>query len=81
MLYRLVQAFESVESVSSHPIYYLFLRLFSQGGKKLERARDLFEQVLEGCPAKFAKCRIIIFAFLPFLRCCSLFKTETLSTL
>ena len=26
-----------------------------QGGKKLERARDLFEQSLDGCPAKFAK--------------------------
>ena len=29
-----------------------------QGGKKLERARDLFEQVLEGCPAKFAKSKL-----------------------
>ena len=26
-----------------------------QGGSKLERARDLFEQCLDGCPAKFAK--------------------------
>ena len=27
----------------------------SQGGKKLERARDLFEQALDGSPAKCAK--------------------------
>ena len=26
-----------------------------QGGKKLERARDLFEQCLDSCPAKSAK--------------------------
>lgn len=26
-----------------------------QGGDKIERARDLFEQALENCPAKFAK--------------------------
>lgn len=26
-----------------------------QGGTKLERARDLFEQALEGCPPKYAK--------------------------
>ena len=32
-----------------------------QGGKKLERARDLFEQVLEGCPAKFAKSKLYFF--------------------
>lgn len=36
---------------------YFCLVIFCQGGAKLERARDLFEQVLEGCPAKFAKCR------------------------
>lgn len=27
---------------------------FFKGGKKLERARDLFEQCLENCPPKFA---------------------------
>ena len=26
-----------------------------QGGKKLERSRDLFEQCLDGCPPKYAK--------------------------
>ena len=26
-----------------------------KGGNKLERTRDLFEQVLDGCPAKYAK--------------------------
>ena len=30
-----------------------------QDGKKLERCRDLFEQVLDGCPAKFAKCEYL----------------------
>ena len=36
---------------------YLLLKymIFYQGGKKLERARDLFEQCLDGCPPKFAK--------------------------
>ena len=35
-------------------VFHIFV-LF-QGGKKLERARDLFEQAVDGCPAKFAKC-------------------------
>lgn len=30
-----------------------------QGGSKLERARDLFEQCLDGCPPKFAKSTYI----------------------
>ena len=34
--------------VTSHLILF-------QGGTKLERARDLFEQCLENCPHKFAK--------------------------
>ena len=38
-------------------IFICLFGYFSQGGGKLERARDLFEQVLEGCPAKFAKCK------------------------
>ncbi|KAJ7378147.1 Pre-mRNA-splicing factor SYF1 [Desmophyllum pertusum] len=33
-----------------------------KGGGKLERARDLFEQVLEGCPAKFAKSFYLMYA-------------------
>lgn len=35
-------------------IFELFLSFF-KGGTKLERIRDLFEQALEKCPAKFAK--------------------------
>ena len=31
------------------------VRSYIQGGSKLERARDLFEQCLDGCPDKFAK--------------------------
>jgi len=34
---------------------YLTKFIDRYGGKKLERARDLFEQCLENCPAKFAK--------------------------
>ena len=37
-----------VTFVTSHLILF-------QGGTKLERARDLFEQCLENCPHKFAK--------------------------
>ncbi|KAL7424970.1 pre-mRNA-splicing factor syf1 [Cryptotrichosporon argae] len=32
------------------------------GGKKLERARDLFEQALENCPAKFCKPLYLMYA-------------------
>ncbi len=35
---------------------YLLKFIKRYGGSKLERARDLFEQCLEGCPPKFAKC-------------------------
>lgn len=41
---------------------YLTKFIHRYGGKKLERARDLFEQVLEGCPAKFAKCFYLMYA-------------------
>lgn len=34
---------------------YLTKFIDRYGGKKLERARDLFEQALDGCPQKFAK--------------------------
>jgi hypothetical protein len=34
---------------------YLMKFVHRYGGKKLERARDLFEQCLEHCPAQFAK--------------------------
>ncbi len=33
-----------------------------QGGSKLERARDLFEQCLEDCPEKFAKALYLLYA-------------------
>ncbi|XP_064458638.1 pre-mRNA-splicing factor syf1 homolog [Ornithodoros turicata] len=36
--------------------------LNSNGGSKLERARDLFEQCLEGCPAKYAKALYLLYA-------------------
>lgn len=36
---------------------YLTKFIDRYGGKKLERARDLFEQALDGCPAKFAKSK------------------------
>lgn len=38
---------------------YLTKFIDRYGGKKLERARDLFEQALDGCPAKFAKSKYL----------------------
>lgn len=34
---------------------YLTKFIARYGGRKLERARDLFEQALDGCPPKYAK--------------------------
>lgn len=41
---------------------YLSKFLGRYGGKKLERARDLFEQCLSDCPAKFAKAIFLLYA-------------------
>ncbi|VDD85968.1 unnamed protein product [Enterobius vermicularis] len=41
---------------------YLVSFLKRYGGKKLERARDLFEQCLENCPPKFAMCFYLLYA-------------------
>lgn len=41
---------------------YLTEFLDRYGGKKLERARDLFEQCLENCPPKFAKPIYLLYA-------------------
>lgn len=41
--------------VERYVSFSVFLFNYFQGGKKLERARDLFEQVLEKVPAKDAK--------------------------
>ncbi|CAM9585712.1 unnamed protein product [Lampetra fluviatilis] len=41
---------------------YLVKFIERYGGKKLERARDLFEQALEGCPPKFAKSFYLLYA-------------------
>lgn len=41
---------------------YLTKFIVRFGGKKLERARDLFEQALEGCPGKFAKNLYLLYA-------------------
>ncbi|PIO60400.1 hypothetical protein TELCIR_18102 [Teladorsagia circumcincta] len=45
-------------------IWNLYLTKFVKryGGKKLERARDLFEQCLESCPAKFTKNIFLLYA-------------------
>ena len=37
------------------PTIELVESLLFQSGTKLERARDLFEQCLDGCPPKFSK--------------------------
>ncbi|CAB3407013.1 unnamed protein product [Caenorhabditis bovis] len=41
---------------------YLVKFIKRYGGKKLERARDLFEQCLENCPPKFAKYIFLLYA-------------------
>jgi len=41
---------------------YLSKFLKRYGGSKLERARDLFEQCLEGCPNKFTKTFFMLYA-------------------
>ncbi|XP_064616120.1 pre-mRNA-splicing factor SYF1-like [Liolophura sinensis] len=41
---------------------YLTKFINRYGGTKLERARDLFEQCLESCPAKFAKAIYLLYA-------------------
>jgi len=38
---------------------YLTKFIDRYGGKKLERARDLFEQCLDGCPEQFVKGNIL----------------------
>ncbi|ELU10183.1 hypothetical protein CAPTEDRAFT_149139 [Capitella teleta] len=47
-----------------YDIWNTYLTKFIQryGGKKLERARDLFEQCLESCPPKFAKGLYLLYA-------------------
>ena len=47
-------AFTSVV-ISFQHLDFIFTFISMQGGKKLERARDLFEQCLDGCPKKFTK--------------------------
>lgn len=52
----------------SYPVAFelwnLYLSKFVKryAGKKLERARDLFEQALRGCPPKFAKSIFLMYA-------------------
>lgn len=41
---------------------YLTKFLSRYGGSKLERARDLFEQCLEACPARYAKTLYLLYA-------------------
>lgn len=47
-----------------HDIWNTYLTKFIEryGGKKLERARDLFEQALDGCPPKYAKTIYLLYA-------------------
>jgi len=47
-----------------YDIWNTYLAKFVEryGGKKLERARDLFEQCLENCPPKFAKPIYLLYA-------------------
>ncbi|THD26152.1 Pre mRNA splicing factor SYF1 [Fasciola hepatica] len=47
-----------------YDIWAAYLAKFMEryGGTKLERARDLFEQCLEKCPAKYAKALYLLYA-------------------
>ena len=45
----------------SHTLFAQIL-IFAQGGSKLERARDLFEQALEKCPPKSCKSIFLLYA-------------------
>ncbi|XP_074655253.1 pre-mRNA-splicing factor SYF1-like [Tubulanus polymorphus] len=47
-----------------YDIWVTYLAKFIEryGGKKLERARDLFEQCLDGCPPKFTKELYLLYA-------------------
>ncbi|XP_053232251.1 pre-mRNA-splicing factor SYF1 [Podarcis raffonei] len=47
-----------------YDIWNTYLTKFTDryGGKKLERARDLFEQALDGCPQKYAKTIYLLYA-------------------
>lgn len=48
-----------------YDIWLTYLHKFTErysDGSKLERARDLFEQCLENCPAKFAKTLYLLYA-------------------
>uniref|UniRef100_A0A914D5Y1 BUB1 N-terminal domain-containing protein n=1 Tax=Acrobeloides nanus TaxID=290746 RepID=A0A914D5Y1_9BILA len=62
------KAYEKGISLFRWPLVYdiwnVYLTKFINryGGKKLERARDLFEQCLENCPPKFAKNIYLLYA-------------------
>uniref|UniRef100_A0A914VZD4 Pre-mRNA-splicing factor SYF1 n=2 Tax=Plectus sambesii TaxID=2011161 RepID=A0A914VZD4_9BILA len=62
------KAYEKGLSLFKWPLVYdiwnTYLTKFIKryGGKKLERARDLFEQCLESCPAKFTKNLYLLYA-------------------
>lgn len=45
-------------------VWHTYLTKFvaRYGGRKLERARDLFEQALDGCPQKYAKTIYLLYA-------------------
>ncbi len=46
----------------SMPKTFLSFDTNRYGGKKLERARDLFEQCLEGCPPEHCKAIYLLYA-------------------
>jgi len=58
---RGIKAF-SWPHVSDIWVTYLSRFVARYGGRKLERARDLFEQAVEKCPEKFAKRLYMLFA-------------------
>ena len=61
LIFSYLQAYEKGIALFRWPnVYdlwntYLTKFISRYGGKKLERARDLFEQCLDGCPDQFVK--------------------------
>lgn len=55
MEYLLVQVCEAIRTYFRAYFFTLVSLKACQGGSKLERARDLFEQALEKCPPKSCK--------------------------
>jgi pre-mRNA-splicing factor SYF1 len=64
MEYLSLQVRQAIRKSFSPAFIYPYQRtlILTQGGSKLERARDLFEQALEKCPAQSCKPIFLMYA-------------------